>query len=470
MKLGRATILLLLSQTIVLASGLAVNLGLARLLGVVEYGNYGLVISVLVVIEIFVIAGIPEVIQKFGGEQPEAMAQLVRQTLRWQMLYTVLLYGGLWLATPLLVRDESLIALLRIAGLDIIVYGLYKYFLGVQNGLHRFQPYSWLGIIYALSRAIAILGLVALGFSVQGALIGNIIASCAGLLFALFWYRPPRVETAPMPVRYGAWALQNVLYSFGLNTLFAIDLWLIKYFLSEHEVGLYVSVSVLAKLSYLMSIAVSVMLLPSLARATAQQQEQRSEELIRDTLRYLLIFLTLLNLVVALFAKEIIALLFGAQFADAANVLVWLMAGHSCITLMAVSNTVMIARNMMHTCFVRVLALVALDVALNFALVPRFQLLGGALATSLVGVLGAALALWHIRREAKPLLFSWSIPRMLGVALGVYIIAQSVAFASVDFIAKAIVLTGLYFLLLWMSKEISAVDLRRLRESLGVPK
>ncbi len=463
----------MLSQTVILTSGLAVNLGLARLLGVVEYGSFGLVMSVLVVVEIFVIAGIPEVIQKFGGERPETMALLVRQTLRWQMLYIVLVFVGLWLAAPLIARfsnDANLIALLRLAGLDIIVYGLYKYFLGVQNGLHRFRPYSWLGIIYALSRAAAILGLVGLGFSVQGALVGNIIASSAGLVFALVWYRPPRAEITCAPSRHGAWALQNVLYSVGLNTFFAIDLWFVKYFLSEREVGLYVSAAVLAKLSYLMSIAISVMLLPSLARAAAQQQERRGEELIRDTLRYLLIFLTLLNLVVTLYAKEIMALLFGAEFVEAATVLIWLMAGLSCVTLMAVINTIMIARNMMRTCFVTGLVLVMVDVSLNLVLVPRFQLLGGAMATGLVGVIGAIIAFWHIRHEVKTLLFSWSIPRTLGIALCVYVFAKSVEFVSMDFIVKAVVLTGIYFVLLWLSKEINAVDLRRLRESLGVSK
>ncbi len=473
MKVGRATILLMFSQVIFLAAGLAVNFGLARLLGVVDYGNFGLVMSVLVVVELFVITGIPEVIQKFGGERPEVMTQLVTRTLRWQALYTVLVFAAFELAAPLiaqLFRDPSLTTLLRIAGLDIIVCGLYKYFLSVQNGLHRFTQYTWLGITYSLSRVAAILVLVWLGFSVQGALIGNMIASAAGLLLALIFYRPPRAQVELQPMQYGAWATQNVLYFVGLNAFFAIDLWFVKYFLSAEEVGLYVSAAALAKLSYFISIAISAVLLPSLSRAIALQEEKRATELTQDTLRYLLIFLTLVNILVALTAKDLIMLFFGEAFVSAAPVLRLLMAGLSGVTLMAVINTIMIARNRMAACFVMVLVLVMLDVLLNIALAPRFQLLGGAMATSLVGVSGAALALWSIRHEVKPLLFSWSIPRTLGIAAGLYVIAKSVEFVSIDFILKAIVLTGVYFLLLWLSKEINAVDLRRLRESLGVSK
>jgi len=473
MKVGRATILLMCSQVIFLAAGLAVNFGLARLLGVVDFGNFGLVMSVLVVVELFVITGIPEVIQKFGGERPEAMAHLVKKTLRWQMLYAVLVFAAFELSAPLLAqffRDPNLTSLFRLAGFDIIVYGLYKYFLSVQNGLHRFTQYTWLGIAYSLARVAAILVLVWLGFSVHGALIGNIIASAVALLLALVFYRPSHAQVELQSLQYGAWAAQNVLYFVGLNAFFAIDLWFIKYFLSAEEVGLYVSAAVLAKLSYFMSIAISAVLLPSLSRAIAMQDEKRATELTQDTLRYLLIFLTLANIIVALTAEDVIALLFGAAFTSAAPVLRWLMAGLSCVTLMAVINTIMIARNRMTACFAMVLALVAGDVALNLLLVPRLQLLGGALATSIIGVLGATFALWSIRREVKPLLLSWSIPRMLGIALGVYALAKSVDFISIDFLVKAVALAGIYFVLLWLSKEINAVDLRRLRESLGVSK
>jgi O-antigen/teichoic acid export membrane protein len=472
-KLGRATILLLLSQTIFLAAGLAVNLGLARLLGVIDYGRFGLVLSVLVIAELFVITGIPEVVQKFGGERPAAMAQLVKKTLRWQALYTVLVFAAFELAAPgiaRLLRDPGLTTLLRLAGLDLIVYGLYKYFLGVQNGLHRFAQYTWLGITYSLVRVASILVLVWLGFSVPGALIGNAVASAAALLLALIFYRPPQEPAEPQPLRYGAWAAQNVLYFVGLNAFFAIDLWFVKYFLSAEEVGLYVSAAVLAKLSYFMSIAISAVLLPSLSRAIALRDEKRASELAQDTLRYLLIFLTLANVIVALTAKELIALFFGEAFIAAAPVLRVLMAGLSGVTLMAVINTIMIARNRMAACFAMVAALVVVDVVLSLFLVPRLQLLGGAIATSLVGLLGAGFAFWHIRREAKPLLLSWSIPRTLGIALGVYALAKSLEFISIGFILKAMLLAGVYFLLLWLSKEINAVDLRRLRESLGVSK
>ena len=471
MKLGRATFLLMFSQVIFLASGLVVNFGLARLLGVVDYGNFGLVMSVLVVVELFVITGFPEVIQKFGGEKPETMRLLVRQTLRWQMLYALGVFVLFWLAAPVIAKffqDEALVSLLRLAGADIIVYGLYKYFLGVQNGLHRFQQYTLLGITYALARLFAILGLVLLDFSVPGALLGNVVASAAALVLALIFYRMPQPSSAYPPVAYGAWVVQNIVYFVGLNAFFSIDLWFVKLFLSKSEVGLYVSASVLAKLSYFLSIALSAVLLPSLARAIAHQETQRVRELTQDTLRYLLIFLTLLNVLICLYAREIIALLFGEEFTLAAPLLRWLALGLSFVTIMAVINTIMIAHNKMRECFVLVSALVALDVALNLYLVPRLHMHGAALATLAVGLTGTIVSVLYIFSDIKPLVFSLSIPRTLGISACVAIIAKFIGGLPVDFMVKAIVAAGAYFMLLWVSKEINVVDLRRLRESIGI--
>lgn len=461
--------MLTFSQIVFLASGLTVNFGLARLLGLVEYGNFGLVMSVLLVAELFVITGFPEVVQKFGGERPEIMPALVRQTLRWQVVYTCGVFALFWLAAPTIAKlfdDEALSFLLRLASADIIVYGLYKYFLGVQNGLHRFQQYTLLGITYSLARLFAVLGLVLLDFSVPGALIGNIVASAAAL--ALAFYRAPAPAGAPPPAAYGGWVVQNVIYFAGLNAFFAIDLWFVKLFLSESEVGLYVAASVLAKLSYFLSIALSAVLLPSLSRALANNEERRVRELTQDTLRYLLIFLTLLNVLVFVHAREIIALFFGKEFVLAAPALRGLTLALSFVTVMAVVNTIMIAHNMMRPCFVIVSALVVLDVTLNLYLVPRLHLQGAALATFIVGLAGTIVSVLYIFRDIKPLLFSFSIPRTLGISACVAIIAKFIGGLPITFLMKMMMAAGAYFVLLWVCKEINAVDLRRLREAIGI--
>ncbi len=461
----------MISQIIFLLSGFLINSGLARLLQPIDYGTFGLIMSILVIVELFVITGIPEAIQKYGGENPEAMSKLISKTLPWQIAYAVAVFGAFWLIAPVISKifgDSNLTFYLRIAGIDIVIYGLYKYFLGVQNGLHRFVHYTILGITYSLSKLAAILGLVWLGFSITGALIGNIIGSILALILALAFSRIAKTDAEPEPQSYLSFVIQNVFYFVGLNLFFSIDLWFVKYYLSGASVGHYVSAGVLAKLTYLLSVALSAVLLPSLARTIRLQQETRTRDLIKDSLRYLLIFLIFINTVVIINAKGIINLFFGEEYLTAAPIVSILIVGLSLITMMAVINTIMIAKNQMKACFVMIVSLLILDAALNTILVPRYGLYGAAIATSAIGLMGTVWGGLYILAEFKTLIFSLSTIRLAGVTFFVFLISNLFNHDKIDVIMNAALVGGVYLLLLWLTKEINAVDLRRLKESLGI--
>ena len=51
-----------------MVSGYAVNVGLARLLGPADFGTFNVVMSLLLVVQLFVITGIPIALQKFVAE------------------------------------------------------------------------------------------------------------------------------------------------------------------------------------------------------------------------------------------------------------------------------------------------------------------------------------------------------------------------------------------------------------------
>ncbi len=468
--ISRATILLMTSQVIFLFSGFLINSGLARIFKPIDYGTFGLVMSILVIVELFVITGIPEAIQKFGGERPEVMSKLISKTLPWQIVYAIIVFLIFWLIAPLLSNifgDSELTFYLRIAGIDIIIYGLYKYFLGVQNGLHRFFHYTILGITYSLAKLAAILGLVWLGFSISGALVGNIIGSVLALILAFMFSRVPESEVELESRSYTSFVIQNVFYFVGLNLFFSIDLWFVKYYIPGAGVGLYVSASVLAKVTYLISVALSAVLLPSLSRTIKLQQQQRTNALIKDSLRYLMIFLVLINTVIIINSTGIIKLFFGDDYIAAASVLSILIVGLSFFTMMAIINTIMIANNQMRASLVLILGLLILDCILNRILVPHYQLYGAAIATATVGLLGTILGGLYVFKEFKSLIISFSLVRLTAITLFVFFIANLMNQIHIDVILKSVLLGSIFLFLLWLTREITSVDLRRFKESLG---
>ena len=90
---SRGTIFILISQLIFLFSGFAINIILARSLGPSEYGIFGLVLSILIIAELFVITGIPEALKKFGGEKPEFLNVIIKKTFIWQLGYSFIVFA-----------------------------------------------------------------------------------------------------------------------------------------------------------------------------------------------------------------------------------------------------------------------------------------------------------------------------------------------------------------------------------------
>lgn len=463
--ISRAAVLLVISQIVFLISGFGVNAGLARFLGPVDYGTFGLVLSILVVIELFVITGIPEAIQKYGGENPGAMAKLIKETIGWQIGYCFMVFVFLWFLSPFVARffdDHKITYLLRLAGIDVIFYGLYKYFLGVQNGLHKFVKYTILGITYSVSRLIIILGLVWFGFSVRGALIGNFLASLIGLIVALMITKLPKLETELDGISYSSFVVQNVIYFVGLNMLFSIDLWFVKYHLSDLEVGYYVSASSFAKLTYFISIGLHAVLLPSLSLAIRNREKFRIREITQDSLRYLLIFLVIICIIVIENSQDILNFFYGPDFINATKILSVLISGISLITLMAIINTIMMANDKMKSCFIIVVSLLVLDIILNIIFVPKYGVIGAAVATTLTGGAGLVFSVMYIFDKIKSLIFSPLMFKIAGVGFVIWLISRWISF---DVILKSALITGIYFLLLWLTSVINMVDIRRLKDS-----
>lgn len=464
--IARGTILMMLGQASFLLSAFAINFGLARLLGPSDYGTFGLVMSVLIVIELFVITGIPELVQKFGGEKPENMYLLKHKTLPWQLFYSCLVFVLFWLASSRIAQsfgDTALAYFLRIASIDIVFYGLFKYYQGLQNGLHRFDKHAVLGICYAGSKVVAIFGLVLSGFSLAGALVGNMLGSIGGLAVGVWVTRIPKASGELDPIPYVKFIVPNILYFVGLYLFFCIDLWFVKIYQSDLEVGYYVSAGALARIPYVFSIALSAALLPSLSKATRLRDEKQVRAMVRESLRYMIMFLLLFSVVVVTTARSLVSTLFGREYVAAAPALAILIVGLSLITIFAVLNTVLQSRGRMTLSFVLMAVLVVLDVAANAVLVPRFGIKGAALATTTVAAVGALLSTVFVRVDIKALLPSLSTLRMTGIALIVFAISFWSPGLNSLVLLKCAGLSGIYFLLLWLSGEVNSADFGKLK-------
>ncbi|MFQ5640146.1 MAG: oligosaccharide flippase family protein [bacterium] len=462
--LGKATILLLISQFALLVSGYTINVGLARFFGPGDYGTFTVVMSFLLVVQLFVITGIPIALQKYIAENLDASKLLFRKTVPWHVLYSLGVWLLFWLASPVIASwfsDPALSLYLRIASVDILFYGLYKYYLSLHNGLHEFGRQTVMGVAYSVAKVTTIFALVFLGFGLKGAIIGNTLGSVGGLIVGMFLVRFPEVTEKLGEVPFFKFAFTNVFYYVGLQLIFSIDIWSVKYYLNAEMVGQYSSAASMAKIPYFLSLAVSSAILPTISLASKLNNMQRVRDIVRITLRYWLILLFAMIVVVSSIAPSLILLFFGEQYRSAGPILAVLFTAIALVTFFAVMNTVLIARNKLKPCLAVTGVLILAHIIANVVLVPRFHGMGAALATLIVALLGNLLSTLLLLHDLKVVMPVFSAIRTVTTGVVVILAVYTLPIFDQPFVTKSLMVLSLFLSCLFLLRELNIADVKR---------
>jgi stage V sporulation protein B len=415
----------MIGQVVFVLSGYAVNIVLSRVLGVEQYGVFGVVMSVLVWVELSVIVGIPTALQKFIGEDHAHAHALRRAAFAMQVKYSTLVFLLLFLTAGLLadlLNDHSLAFYLRVASVDIVLYALYRLFLNVHNGMKNFGKQTLASMVYAVGKMAAIFALVWRGAAVAGALVGNAVGSALGLAAAVFL--KPGIAPAAGVFEKGKiirYAVPIIFFTLLMNLFLSLDLWFVKAFLDNAAAGYYAAASTIAKVPYFLFLALSFTLLPSLAKAMKQEDAPRVQHLVWQSTRILLVSLSFISVLVISSAAALIELLFTELYAPATAILQIQICGLSFLTVFMVFATMLNVEDRPAASLGIASVVVAINLALNFWWVPRWGNAGAAWAmtcSTFTGTLWAGVAVY----------------RKFAVALSLRALMRIIAAATVAFV------------------------------------
>jgi uncharacterized membrane protein YccF (DUF307 family) len=134
---ARGVLLGVAGRAIFLAFGYLASIILARSLGPVDYGTYGVVISVLVWVEQIGRFTFAPAAAKLIPEKPERAIGVEQTAVLLNSFWFLGLFAAFWLAAPLLADILDLPAgttLFRLAALDLPFFGMYAIYCGVLQG------------------------------------------------------------------------------------------------------------------------------------------------------------------------------------------------------------------------------------------------------------------------------------------------------------------------------------------------
>jgi O-antigen/teichoic acid export membrane protein len=403
------TIYLMFAQAAFVASGYAIHIGLARLLGPSDYGIYAVVISLMTMVNLILTTGIPQAVSKYVAHDDGGAEEIKKTALKMQLVFSLaifLVYFLLAEQIALLLNDASLTPYLRASSFIVPGYAVYSILVGYLNGLREYQKQAITAVSYSIFKAVFILAMVLAGYAVIGAVVGFVFAPIAGLLVAVYFTRHGKIGER-LPILAGNkvppiheivedtlnrtpsitvkqimdFAVPIALFSVATNLIMSVDLFFVKAYLTNYDTGIYSAASMIARVPFFLIGGLYGALFPAISNSTASNNIEKTRKYISQSLKYSLMAMVPAVVIISAMADKILPLVYSGEYAGGAQVLSILVVGLGFYSLFFLFTTILNGSGRPRDSLILGVVVLGLDVLLNFMLVPRYEMIGAAVAT-----------------------------------------------------------------------------------------
>jgi O-antigen/teichoic acid export membrane protein len=467
--MGRGTLFQMISYGAFIASGYALNISMVYILAdPVAYGLLGVMINVTNIARVALSSGLPNATSKFIAESDEeSVYPILRTSLKLQWIMAAAIVVVFVAGAPLwgrLLNDTSLTPYFWACAPLIPLMGVYQVILSHYNGTHRFVSQSWIQILYAASRVVFAIALALLGFKVFGVLFGFAasLILCAGV--AWFYVRPRSGPANPVSRELIAFALPLMVLGIGQAVLVNLDLLQIKsYFPLSPDVGYYSGMASLSRTPYFLFVAFSVTLLPVVTTTLKRFGRERAGAVVSRNVTYLIMLALPVLAVFAAVPGPLLDFVFPAAYVAAGPALVWASVAQTVLALVASLTAVVTAKGKPYLAAGAWLICIPVQLVAGAFLIPRYGMIGTALASLIAAIVGVAFAGGMVKRYFGRLLEPVPVLKALAAATVVYLLLSLPrTYSPVVLPFACIAGMGLYFAIMLAVRAISIGEVKAL--------
>jgi O-antigen/teichoic acid export membrane protein len=272
-------------------------------LGDQGYGAFVSVLWTMTTLEVLVTEGAPRAMALGIALQPQATRATLRRAWPATFGFAVVLCGLLALAAPWLSaswRSPELSMAVRLSGLDFLTFAAFAVFASLANGLRDFAAQARVQVAYSTAKVLIVVAALLHFRSVEGAMLGYVVASGVGSLTAWIFTRHLADRMAASDGRPATLSAADYRHAWplGLQSLFLailinVDLWAGATIAGAEDLrfGLYSMAATLCHSVYFILRALGEALLPTIAHARGQQDEGAIRRATQDGLGLLLLLL-----------------------------------------------------------------------------------------------------------------------------------------------------------------------------------
>lgn len=393
-KVARSFLIINIGQLLFIASGYIIHAYLGRLLKPADYGRYGIIVTLATMTIVLIGDGIPKALSKFISQYPEQERIIKRKAALLQTALVLLVTILYYFAAPLVAsffKDDSLIPLIQLSAPIIPAFAAASFYNHYFNGLRQFGIQSVQSGVRGIMRIAAVL-ISAYYFGLNGAIVGYIIAPILVSVFAFTTDKRRQKQilseskSDTKDISYKTlinFALGIVGFMVAYNLVINIDLFLTKRILmDDYLVGIYNAVINIGRIPFYLFSNLAFILLPTVSNILEKRTREEARMLIQQSMRYLMMLIIPITAALIIYSSEIITLLYSSKYIDGDTPLKIMLLGATCLTVFYVATFILNGSGKVHFSANMTWIGVAVNIGLNYFFIPRYGIVGSAIATA----------------------------------------------------------------------------------------
>jgi len=386
---------------------------LSRYLGAADLGLYTLAFTVYSIGMLLSAFGVDSAVSKYTAQYRDDLRKRTHllscgsfTSVIIGCLFGLVIYFGAHPIADMFFDMPELENLLRILAIVFPFIALEKVTMGFLRGLRRMKLYALLNITQNVMVIILTVTLVTYGKDIIGDLWALVLPVIAVSLVSLFLVRGSLGKMTAGTYS----ATIRMLFLFGFYVVLAngigmihnyTDSLMIGYFLHEADVGIYATAITLSQVLRMPSHAFQMVTGPTIAGYWGKGETRSIENLANRVMKYTAAFIIPVSFLVIFLAGDIITLIFGVEFADAALPLQLLMLGAVFGAIQASIGGILSSTAYVHVVFRLSGIAVVINIILNWILIPQLGIVGAAIATSTTMAFNVLMHLYFTKRLLK---------------------------------------------------------------------
>ncbi|WP_082224571.1 oligosaccharide flippase family protein [Halolamina rubra] len=374
---------------------LCTNVIITNILGATLYGVYAYLKVLLSVVRVFCKLGSKQSVLRFlpeyrdeGRDTGTIITLAYGTSLVISIIFSLLIYILSPMIASYTIQSQIFINTLRIIAIVIPSYTLSNITISIFQSIGRME-YNILisSVLDPVFRLVFVGSAVILGFSVVGATAGLVVASIIVFIIGIWllrvktdilYFEVPEKREVKKYYNYSIPMTFNEVGNFLYNR---VDIFMIAWFLSAEDIGVYNIAVTVAGLLILPLTAFNQLFPPIASRLYHNKNIEELSVLYQRITRLVLTISIVPAIILILYSQEVLHI-FGEEFTQGSMILILFSASQLVNCIVGPSGYLLMMADHQYITFVNQVSSGILNVLLNIVLILEFGVIGAAIATA----------------------------------------------------------------------------------------